>query len=202
MKNISTAVNDYFERAQPFARPVLDHLRNLVHVACSSVQEAIKWGMPAFLYQGKLLCSMAAHKHHCSFSFWKGAELPDPQGILRPVGETSMGQLGKITQVEMLPHEDILIAYIQQAMKGNDQPVPVSKPSGVKKEVLVPDDFMELLKQHPRALAVFERFSTSHRKEYIEWITEAKKPETRLRRMEKALEMLAEGKDKNHTYQK
>ncbi len=134
-------------------------------------------GDAAFLYQGKLLCSMAAHKHHCSFSFWKGAELPDPQGILRPVGETSMGQLGKITQVEMLPHEDILIAYIQQAMKGIDQPVPVSKPSGVKKEVLVPDDFMELLKQHPQALAVFERFSTSHRKEYIEWITEAKKPE-------------------------
>jgi uncharacterized protein YdeI (YjbR/CyaY-like superfamily) len=202
MKNTSTAVNEYIDRAQPFARPVLEHLRKLVHVACPSVQEAIKWGIPAFLYQGKIVCSMAAHKHHCSFSFWKGAELPDPQGILHKVGETSMGQLGKITQIENLHPDDVLIAYIQQAMEMINQPLSVAKPSGINKEVAVPDDFMDLLKQHPQALAVFEKFPTSHRKEYVEWITEAKKPETRLRRMEKAIDMLSEGKDKNHAYRK
>ena len=96
----------------------------------------------------------------------------------------------------------MLIAYIQQAMELINQPLPDAKPSGMKKEVTVPDDFMDLLKQHPQALVVFDKFSSSLRKEYVAWITEAKKPETRLRRMEKAIEMLSDSKDKNSAYRK
>ncbi|MCX7743977.1 MAG: YdeI/OmpD-associated family protein [Flavobacteriales bacterium] len=202
MKNTSPAVNDYIERAQPFSRPILTHLRYLIHTACPEVEETIKWGRPAFLYRGKLLCGMAAFKQHCSFAFWNGEILNSHNEHFVRVGNSSMMQLKTIKHLHDLPDDKLMLEYLELAKNAIENPIERKQSKKQSNRLEIPVDFMELLKQNPLALATFEKFSYSHRKEYVTWITEAKKPETRMRRMEKALEMLAEGKDKNHAYRK
>jgi uncharacterized protein YdeI (YjbR/CyaY-like superfamily) len=193
-------VDAYIARSAGFARPILKHLRKVVHAGCPGVEEAIKWGFPHFLYKG-MLCSMASFKEHCSFGFWKGSLLED-DGTLEKVGRTAMGHLGRITTIADLPAEKVLLQYVRQAMALNDQGVKVPsrpKPRG-DRTLEVPGDFMAALRANRKALATFNGFSYSHRKEYVEWVSEAKRDETRRRRLETAIGWLAEGKARNWKY--
>src|SRR5688572_32247585 len=115
-------IDAYIKRSAPFARPIMEHLRELVHKACPQVEETIKWGFPHFEYKG-ILCSMAAFKQHCSFGFWKATLMDDPNNILERVGKTSMGSLGALTSKKDLPADKVIIAYIKEAMKLNDDRV-------------------------------------------------------------------------------
>lgn len=195
MPQIDKRIDTYIFKSAEFAIPILEHLRNLVHKACPDVVETVKWGMPHFEYKGAILCGMASFKHHCAFNFWKASIMDDPKGILQTIGKTSMGHFGKIESLEDLPADKTIISYIKAAMKLNEQGVtiPKAKPAE-KKQLVVPDYFTRELKKNKKALNTFNDFSYSNRKEYVEWVTEAKSDATRDKRLATAIEWMAEGK--------
>lgn len=192
-------IDAYIEKSAPFAHPILRHLREVVHEACPQVEEAMKWSFPHFMHHG-MLASMASFKQHCAFGFWK-AEL-----VMRNAGEhatEAMGHFGRITSVDDLPPRDVLIGYIHQAMTLNETGVkaPSRTKSGEKKPALeVPGDLAEALGRNDAARATFDGFSPSHRREYVEWITEARSDATRQKRLAQAVEWMAEGKSRHWKY--
>ncbi len=197
MATIDSRIDNIISKAAPFAQPILSHLRKLVHKACPEVEETIKWGMPSFEYKG-LFCSMAAFKEHCAFSFWKAAIMKDAEKLAINQKE-SMGHLGKIKSLQDLPSDKVLLEYIEEAKRLNDECIklPPKKKTPKPVEIVVPAYFIKALKKNKSALTVFESFSPSHKREYLEWITEAKNEETRNRRIEKALKYMAGGKGLN-----
>jgi uncharacterized protein YdeI (YjbR/CyaY-like superfamily) len=192
----------YIEKSAEFAQPILTQLRKLVHSVCPEIEETIKWGMPTFMYKNSILCSMASFKNHCSFTFWLGRAMEDPDEILHRVGDSGMGQLGKISSLKDLPDLDILRSYIINAMDLTNQGVKIRKEEKPKKDLTLPDYFLEALNINEKAKTSFEQFSISHRKEYIQWITEAKTKATRDKRIATAIEWLSEGKSRNWKYAK
>jgi uncharacterized protein YdeI (YjbR/CyaY-like superfamily) len=199
-------IDGYIIDAADFAKPILEHLRQVMHEACPEVEETIKWGFPHFEYRGSILCSMASFKQHCAFGFWLGAIMKDPHDILDRVGEkTSMGFLGKIKSMKDLPSKKILIQYVKDAMElteiGAKKEIQKTKKIA-SKEVEVPAYFLAALKKNKKAFSTFKTFSNSNRKDYVEWITEAKTTETKNKRMATAIEWLAEGKSRNWKYMK
>lgn len=192
-------IDAFIAKSGDFAKPVLIHLRALVHEACPDVVETMKWSFPFFDYKGPL-CNMGAFKAHCSFGFWKASLLPDPKNVLDKEGG-SAGSFGKITSVKDLPSDKILIGFIKAAMKLNEENVKVAKePKAAAKEIEVPAYITAALKKNKKAFYTFEEFSPSHRKEYVQWITEAKTEETRLKRMDTMMEWLVEGKTRHWKY--
>ena len=193
-------VDAYIAKSAAFARPILVHLRAVIHAACPDVEETMKWSFPHFQHHG-ILCSMAAFKEHCAFGFWKGALMVTPEV---DAGAMGMGQFGRITSLKDLPAKKVLAGYVKQAMQLNAEgvKVPGRKRKTAKAEIAVPADFAALLKKNKAARTAFEAFSPSHRREYLEWITEAKQEATRQRRMATTLEWLAEGKSRNWKYEK
>jgi hypothetical protein len=189
----SPEIDRYIDGSPEFARPILQYLRDVVHEACPQVEEAMKWSTPAFQHHG-LLCGMAAHKRHCSFGFWKGELMTDGHG--RPVVE----RIGKIQDVAELPDRHELLGLVRAAMKLNEERVRVPRKAKPRPPVVVPKDLVEALRGNARARETFESFSPSHRREYVEWITEAKRDETRKRRLLQAVEWMAEGKPRNWKY--
>jgi uncharacterized protein YdeI (YjbR/CyaY-like superfamily) len=201
MEKKNPAVDAYIEQAAPFAKPILNHLRRLVHAANPAITETIKWGFPHFEYKG-LVCHMAAFKQHCSFGFWKASLLSDSQGMLAQIGKTAMGHLGQIKSLADLPPDTILTDYIREAVRLNeaDKKAPPATSPGEAKELQVPDFFLEALRQHPAAQHTFQNFSKSNRKEYVEWLLDAKTEETRNKRLATAMDWLAAGKTRNWKY--
>ena len=192
-------VDAYIARAADFAQPILKHIRRLVHAACPEVVETMKWSFPHFEHKG-VLCSMAAFQQHCSFGFWKG----DLIFGKRQNQDEAMGQFGRLTAISDLPSDKILTGYINKAARLNEagikKPAPV-RPK-IRKELVVPDYFNAALKRNKNAQATFESFSYSHKKEYVEWVTEAKREETREQRLKTAIEWLAQGKSRHWKYTK
>jgi uncharacterized protein YdeI (YjbR/CyaY-like superfamily) len=192
-------VDAYIARSAEFARPILTHLREVVHAACPEVEETVKWSFPHFMHQG-MLCSMAAFKAHCAFNFWKGALVMDGDGG----SAEAMGQFGRITTLAELPPKTVLSGYVRKAMALNESGAraPARRKAAPKPALAVPDDLAGALRTHRKAAATFEGFSPSQRREYIEWITEAKGESTRARRLTTTIEWLAEGKPRNWKYMK
>lgn len=195
-------IDESIGNAQVFAKPILRHLRQLVHQACPEVEETIKWGMPHFEYRGKILCSMAAFKEHCAFGFRWASLMKDPKGLMKRADKSGMGQFGQIRRLEDLPADEILVQYIQEAMLLTEQGARKPKMAAARPELDIPDHFIEALKKDEQAHRTFQRLSYSHRKEYLEWITEAKTDVTRNRRISTAVEWLHEGKGMNWKYEK
>lgn len=203
MKTKDPRVDAYIAKSADFAKPILKHIRKLVHQACPEVQETIKWNFPHFDYEGGL-CFMAGFKQHCAFGFWKASLLDELAGMIETQGPEAMGQFGKITSLADLPSDRKMLSLIKKAAKLNDdgvKPSPSTKKAATQK-VKVPEYFLKTLKRDKQAFAMFEKFSPSHQREYVEWITEAKSEETRERRMVQALEWIAEGKSRNWKYMK
>ena len=204
MKNTDKRIDDYISKSADFAKPVLKHLRELVHKANPDVQETMKWSFPHFDYQNEMMCSMAAFKHHRAFGFWKASVMKDPENILTLKNREAMGHLGQIKSLNDLPSDKILIQYIKEAVKLNKDGVklPIAAKTSDKKTLDIPDNFKIILKKNSKAEKTFEEFSYSHKKEYVQWITEAKTDETRHKRISTAIEWLSEGKKKNWKYEK
>jgi uncharacterized protein YdeI (YjbR/CyaY-like superfamily) len=196
-------IDTYIQKSADFARPVLTHLRHLVHECCPDIGETIKWGFPHFDYKGTI-CSMAAFKQHCVFGFWKSALMNDPDNLFRKNDKTAMGQLGQIKSLSDLPSDDILKVYIREAyeLNKNNVKLPAKNKPPENKELQIPDNFTEALSANQKALETFQNFSYSHKKEYVEWVTEAKTEETRARRMATTIEWLTEGKSRMWKYLK
>lgn len=186
-------VDGFIAAAQPFARPILDHIRALVHATIPDVGEAIKWGMPHFTLDGKNVCGMAAFKAHCSLII-EGAGPRDS-------GE-GMGQFGKIESLDQLPPDAVLRELIlaRAARVRSGQKPPARPARDPKPEITMPDDFAQALTVAARA--VFDRFTPAQRRDYLEWIVEAKRAETRASRIVTAAGWIAEGKKRNWKYEK
>jgi uncharacterized protein YdeI (YjbR/CyaY-like superfamily) len=196
-------IDTYITNSADFAKPILKHLREVVHKACPEVEEKMKWGFPHFDYKG-MMCSMAAFKQHCAFSFWKASLMKDKKLIANAKSENAMGHLGRITSLKDLPSKKVLISYITEAKKLNDDGVKLSQKTtrNEKRELVMPDYFLKALKKNKVAFKTFENFSLSHKREYIEWIVEAKTEETRSKRITTTIEWLSAGKSRNWKYMK
>lgn len=193
-------IDAYIKKSQPALQPILVHLRELTHDVCPDCEETIKWGMPAFTYLGENMTGMAAFKQHAVYSFWKYSLLKDPKGILK---DQSMGSFGKLTSMKDLPSDATLKGFIKQAMKLNEEGIKVPKAkSAPKPELPVPPALKKALTANKAARTNFENFAPSHRREYIEWITEAKTDATREKRLATAIEWLSEGKKRNWKYER
>ena len=207
-QKMNPKVDAYIAKAQPFAQPILTHIRKIVHQGCPQIEETIKWSRPFFEYKGNILCNMAAFKQHCSMGFW-GQEIA---GILREARLVSdgdgMGSFGKIARIDDLPSEKEIVGWVKQAVRFVDSGTytsPISarrtlaKPARPALET--PAEFRVALKKSRKAAAVFAKFSPSCKREYIEWIADAKREETREKRIAQAVEWIEEGKQRNWKYQ-
>lgn len=196
-------IDAYIDKSADFAKPILKHLREVIHSTSTDIEEGWKWSFPNFMYKGQILCSMAAFKNHCSFGFWKASLMPDPEGLFVEQEKDGMGHFGKITSLKDLPKDSILKKYIKEAMRLTDEGAKVpKKPKADKEELIVPDYLTKALQQNKQAKAVFDAFSYSNKKDYVEWLTEAKTEATRDKRMAQALDWMAEGKTRHWKYQK
>ncbi|GAA4922891.1 YdeI/OmpD-associated family protein [Mucilaginibacter defluvii] len=208
MPTYDPRIDAYIDKAADFAKPILMHLRDLAHRTVPEIAETTKWSMPFFECNGPV-CYIAAFKNHCAFGFWKSSRLSDPHKVLHEEEGSGAGSFGKITRLADLPADEILIEYIAEMVAINAQEQEEKKPT-VKKPVIsktsapveTPAYFMQLLTQNPQAMAVFEKFSPSSKKEYISWFTEAKTEATLQKRLEQAMEWISEGKQRNWKYQK
>lgn len=207
--HLDRRIDAYIAKSADFARPILEYARALVHEACPGVEETIKWGMPTFVHAGAILCGMAAFKHHASFGFWRHAEVVGGER-----GE-GMGSFGKLASVRDLPPRRQLLAYLRKAMRlgeaaaktavaksADAKPARAKKSPAAKALPSMPADFAAALRAAPTARAQFDAFAPSHRREYLDWIIEAKRPETRARRIAQAIAWLGEGKSRHWKYER
>lgn len=198
MRRKDTRVDTYIAKAAPFARPILQHVRKLVHAGCRDVQETMKWSMPHFEHHG-IMIGMAAFKEHCSIGFWKGELILGK----RAGSDGGMGHFGKIKSVKDLPPDKQFIAYVRQAAalneRGIKKPADV-KPRPARRELTIPEYFRAALRKNKKAATTFEGFSYTNKKEYIDWLSEARREETRSRRLETAISWLEQGKVRNWKY--
>ena len=195
-------VDEYILKAADFARPVLAHLRKLVIKACPKVQESIKWSFPNFTYKGSILCSMAAFKQHCSFGFWLAAIMEDPHHVLQSNEKNAMGDFGQIKSMNHLPGDHIILEYISQAMWLIDKGAKLPRKENVKEVVEPHPSFINALKGTKTVETNFNNFSSSQKREYIEWINDAKTEATRNKRIADAIHWIQEGKNRNWKYEK
>jgi uncharacterized protein YdeI (YjbR/CyaY-like superfamily) len=190
-------VDAYIEKSADFAKPILKHLRKVVHAAVPDVEETMKWSCPHFMYKG-MLAGMSSFKEHCAFGFWKGS-------LVFGEGEATrdaMGHFGRITSLKERPSDRTLTAYIRKAARLNDEDVQIARPKRAvkKKDLSIPYEFAAAIAKNGKARETFDNFSYSHKKEYVEWVAEAKTDETRKRRIQTALEWMAEGKSRHWKY--
>lgn len=202
MEKYNPKVDEYIEKAPEFAKPILNLIREVVHECYPEIEEAIKWKFPTFMYKGKILCSMVSFKQYCSMGFWLHGEMQTIKNLETDAEQTNMFSLGKITKMDELPKRPQLKKIILEAMELTDMGVKLKKAAPSKTEIEVPEYFQNALSQNKKALEVFEKASPSFRKEYINWITEAKTETTRDKRMDQALEWISEGKGRNWKYEK
>ena len=198
MPSADPRIDSYIEGRAAFARPILDHLRAAVHRACPEVEETIRWSMPSFSYKGQILCQMAAFKEHLSFGFWRSDEVTGADAK-----DDAMGQFGRVTSLADLPDDAALQALIRKAAalidSGAKKPKPVKAP---KAELVMPDDLTAALAANAAARATYDGFPPGARSDYLEWVIEAKRPETRASRITQAVAWMAEGKKRNWKYEK
>jgi uncharacterized protein YdeI (YjbR/CyaY-like superfamily) len=180
-------VDDYITKAAPFAQPILAHVRALVHSALPGVEECIKWGMPHFMVGGRNVIGLASFKAHASIVIHHEER-----------SDEGMGSLGKLTSLADLPPDEALIARFQAAHAALRAPKPKRVP---KPELPIPPAFANALEAAPAAQRAFDSFAPSHRREYVEWIADAKREETRTKRIAQAVAWLAEGKKRNWKYE-
>jgi uncharacterized protein YdeI (YjbR/CyaY-like superfamily) len=192
-------VDRYIERAAPFALPVLTHLRGVMHAACPGLHETIKWGMPFFMLGDRILTHMAAFKQHCAFGFWRGREAAE-----RGKGDEAMGQFGRITSIADLPARRELLRIVRQAIAQAEAPPLAPRKSrlaALKPLAAAPPELAAALARDDAARRTFDALAPSQRREYVDWLIDAKREQTRARRLAQAIEWLAEGKPRHWKYQ-
>ena len=190
-------IDAYVAKAQPFAQPILSHIRERVHAAVPEVEEAMKWSAPAFVLNGKILIVMAAFKAHAALNFWRGQEIGDGSAKAG-----AMGQFGKLKSVHDLPPDADLDALIREAATLTaTAPAPRKTKHEPKPAPEMHPEFAAALARAPKAKATLDGFSPSAQRDYLEWIAEAKQEATRGKRIATAVEWLSEGKRRNWKYE-
>jgi uncharacterized protein YdeI (YjbR/CyaY-like superfamily) len=195
MSNRDPRVDAYIARAPEFARPILDHVRDLIHQAIPDVEEEIKWSAPFFDHHG-VICGIAAFKQHCAINLWKASL------ILGDRQDESAGQLGRITSLADLPSDAKLKGYFREAARLNESGVKQPRVKKPAAKLVVPRELQQALRSNKKAAAAFDKFPPSHKQEYSQWISEAKGEDTRARRVKTAIEWIADGKGRNWKYER
>ena len=189
-------IDAYIERQAEFAKPILTHLRGVIHEACPECEETLKWSMPSFTYKGKILASFAAFKAHATFGYWNDSMLQKEEK-----NRSAMGQFGRLTSLDDLPDRERLIDLTRQSVALIDSGAKPQRTTAKKAPFTVPQDMRAAIDGNPAAKACFDGFPPSAQRDYVEWITEAKRDETRAKRLTQAVEWLAEGKRRNWKYE-
>ena len=190
-------IDAYIERAAPFAQPILDHVRQRVHAAAPEAEETMKWSTPTFTIDGKILLGMAAFKAHAALNFWRGQELRGGDA-----NSDAMGQFGRLTSLDELPSDAELDALIREgAVLARAAPVPRKVKHEPKPPAEVHPEFSAALADNPKAKEVLDNFPPSARREYLDWIAEAKQDKTRSKRIVDAIEWLNDGKRRHWKYE-
>lgn len=195
LKGRDLRVDAYIAKAQPFAQPILNHLRELVHRHAPGAEETLKWGVPHFMLGGQILAGMAAFKDHATFGFWRDEEVTGS-----PRNKGAMGSMGRLASLADLPGDAALAAMIAKAaaLCSEDRPKrPTPKP---KAALDLPPDLGTALEANAEAQGHWDAFSPGKRRDYIERVIEAKREETRVKRIETIVAQVAEGKDRNWKY--
>lgn len=196
-------VDAYLASSAEFARPIMTHLRELIHRRCPAVVEEIRWGIPHFDYAGDMMCVFAAHRAHCSFTFLKESIMSDPRLQQNPGLPAAKRYMGRLASLENLPRDGELIALIGEAMQLNEQGIKVApRPPKPPAQLEIHPEFSQALADNAAAQAIFDKQSPSFRKEYLVWINDAKTEATRSKRIAESLEWIAEGKRRFWKYQK
>jgi len=194
---LNPAVTAYIAKSAPFAKPIFERLRRLFHEACPEIEEKIKWSCPSFEYKG-MVGGFAGFKAHAAFGFWRQDVLPDPEGLFK-----TRGAFGShLTDVSQLPSDGILKQYIRRAVELNEKGAPARFKSKPKPPLKVPSYFMAAVRKNKKALAAFNGFPPSHKREYVDWVVDAKQEVTRNKRLQTAIEWMAQGKARNWKYEK
>ncbi len=197
MNNKDPRVEKYIRGAAPFARPVLRHIRGVVHEAAPGIAETLKWGMPHFEQDG-IVCGMAAFKEHCAFWFWRGREVA---GDAAPADRDGMGrQFGRISSISDLPSRARLLGLVRKAVKLNASGPRERSVRPKPRPIEMPDTFSAALARHTAVKKAFDAMSPSQRREYAEWIAGAKREDTRERRINTAIEWISAGRPRNWKY--
>lgn len=191
-------VDAYIEKSRDFAKPILNHIRKLVHDAFPEIEETIKWNFPNFVYKGPV-CHMASFNEHCAFGFWKQSLL---EAAAFPAEKTAMGSFGRITSLDELPDDETIKKLILDAIALNEKGIKVARSAPKERaELVVPNILNEALASNELAAETFNNFPYSKKKEYVMWITEAKTEATRDKRLATTIEWLAQGKSRNWKYE-
>jgi uncharacterized protein YdeI (YjbR/CyaY-like superfamily) len=190
-------IDAYIAKAAPFARPILEKVRERVHAVAPEAEEALKWSAPGFTVDGKILLIMAAFKQHAALNFWRGQEIGDGSPKAG-----AMGQFGKLTSVDDLPPDDEFDALIREAaVLARTAPAPRKVKHEPKAPPALHPEFAKALDANPKAREVLDGFPPSAQRDYLEWIAEAKQDATRTKRIATAIEWLSEGKRRHWKYQ-
>lgn len=190
-------IDAYIAKAQPFARPILEHVRERVHAVVPNVEEAMKWSAPGFTLDGKILLILAAFKAHAAINFWRGQEIGDGSPKAG-----AMGQFGKLTSVSDLPPDDVLDSFIREAAAlSKNAPAPRKTKHEPKPAAELHPEFSEALAKAPKARATLDAFPPGARREYLDWVAEAKQDATRQKRISDAIQWLSEGKRRHWKYE-
>jgi uncharacterized protein YdeI (YjbR/CyaY-like superfamily) len=195
--NRDPRIDAYIAKAQPFARPILEKIRERVHAVLPNAEEAMKWSMPAYTVGGKIVLITAAFKAHAALNFWRGQELESTHS-----GVGAMGQFGRIESIEELPADGELDRLIHEAAElAKSAPAPRKTKHEPKPAPTMHPDFAMALSKAPKAKAALDGFPPSAQRDYLEWIAEAKQDATRQKRIVTAVEWLSEGKRRNWKYE-
>jgi uncharacterized protein YdeI (YjbR/CyaY-like superfamily) len=198
MPKTDPRIDAHIAKSADFAKPILTHLRKLIHSGCPNVEETIKWGFASFVHHG-ILCQMAAFKAHCSFGFWNSGMQTK---LYTAVGSKDKKHFRNLASLADLPPDKTMLALIKEAAKLNESGVKITKVRKPAKPLKVPADLAAAMKKSGKAKANFDAMPPSHRNEYIDWINEAKRPETRAKRVATTIEWLTKGKSRNWKYER
>lgn len=200
MSKFNKQIDVYIEKSAGFAKPILIHIRELIHTGCPGVQETIKWGFPHFEYKG-VLCSMSAFKAHCALGFWKEPLMPSVQAYLK-IKNRKTGAWGRMTKVSDIPPDRDILQFIKEAVELNERNIKIAKKkTNTVKTLIIPEYLTIALKKNKKAKEFFDAFSYSYKKEYLDWFKDAKTEETRIHRLETAIEWISQGKTRLWKYQ-
>lgn len=198
----SPEVDAYIAKSPEFARPILAKIRDAFHAGCPEIEERLKWSAPSFEYKG-LLGGMVAFKKHVAFGFWKSRLMEDFDRIFAK-GPRASAMIARVESLADLPSKKVLVAYVKEAKRLNDEGIKEPKRAQPKRsaKVEVPADLKKALAKNAAARKTFEEFPPSQKREYVDWITEAKQAATREKRLKTAVDWMAEGKRRNWKYER
>ena len=195
----------YIVKAPEYARPILEHVRDLMHKAHPEVVETMKWQHPFFTHaNGKIIASIGAFKEHCRFGIWH-AEAAAAIRLAAGHGSNERGSVVKVRSLKDLPPQKVLLASFKKAAEAaadRKTKLPRKEYQTPKPPLAVPADLTAALRKNKSAQKTFDGFSPSSKREYVEWIIGAKQDETRQRRLVQAVEWMAEGKSRNWKYER